>query len=102
MCTLLTRPAEPGDVVVHHFDEDKSDGFKGIRAGTYWSAKGVEAQCVIVMMDARCATTRVRRADAREPGLVVVLDPDSPNAALASAIEALPQSFDVQGRASRF
>ena len=102
LCTLLSASSRAGhDVVVHHFDEDKSDGFKGIRAGTYWSAKGVEAQCVIVMMDARCARNAtyvaLTRASRR---LVVVLDPDSPNAALASAIEALPQSFDVQGRAS--
>lgn len=102
LCTLLSASSRDGhEVVVHHFDEDKSDGFKGIRAGTYWSAKGVEAQCVIVMTDARCARNAtyvaLTRASRR---LVVVLDPDSPNAALASAIEALPQSFDVQGRAS--
>ena len=99
LCTLLSTVSQAGfNVAVHHFDDDQTDGFDGVRAGTYWSAKGVESRCVIAMMDARSARNAtyvaLTRASRR---LVILLDPDAPNAAIASAIEAYPAAFDVRG-----
>ena len=99
VCTFVSEASRKGfEVAVHHFDKDEGDGFEGLRAGTYWSAKGVEAECVVVLLSERSARNAtyvaLTRASRR---LVLVLDPEAPNAAVVAAILKRPRNFRVSG-----
>lgn len=99
VCTFLSEASRKGhQVAVHHFDKDEGAGFQGLRAGTYWSAKGVEAECVVVLLSERSARNAtyvaLTRASRR---LVLVLDPETPNAAVVAAMLKRPRNFRVSG-----
>lgn len=85
---LLNAASRTGvRVSVHGIDEREAP----VHCGTFWSAKGIEADTVVVLLPGRCprnptyvALTRARKR------LVVVLDPASPHAAFCQAAAANP------------
>ena len=83
---------------VHGVDDDEAAGAGVLTCGTYWSAKGLEAPTVVVLLPAQCARNptyvALTRASQR---LVVVLDARAPHPLVARTVLQRPEDFDVRG-----
>ena len=98
--SLLNEVSRAGTPLhLHGVDSDEAPPAPGaLRCLSYWSAKGLEADTVVVLLPKSApanptyvALTRARRR------LVVVLDPREPHAAACQAILEEPEHVDVRG-----
>lgn len=79
-------------VHVHGVDGDEMGGSEvDVNVGTYWSAKGLQARVVVVLLASETARSATYVALTRSfRRLVLVLDPRYPHAAVCAAAAALP------------
>ena len=88
---LNTHSRRGGRVAVHGLDDVEAGGAAGaLQCGTYWSAKGLEARTVVVLLPGAAARnpTYVALTRATER-LVLVLDPRDPHPAVCAAVRAV-------------
>jgi len=82
-------------VHVHGVDAREVDG-EQVRCATFWSAKGVQASTVVVLLPGSAARNPTYVALTRATHrLVVVLDPKDPHAAFCEYVASHPSHFHV-------
>lgn len=80
-------------VSVHGVDDEPAR----IHCGTFWSAKGVQAKTVVVLLPSCSSRNPTYVAMTRSfERLIVVLDPKEPHAAFCQAAVSRPESVDVR------
>lgn len=100
--TLLNRISRAGHAVrVHGIDEEDAADER-LECGTFWSAKGLQRETVVVLLPGRAARnpTYVALTRALER-LVLVLDPKDPHPLVCKAIVAEPQHYSILDRHTR-
>lgn len=97
---LLNALSRAGHAVhVHGVDNEREDA--RVRCATYWSAKGLQHDTVVVLLPERAARNPTYVALTRAyRRLVVVLDPREPHAGVCHAVRARPQHFALQDAAA--
>ena len=96
---LLNRFSRNGvDVRVHGVDTGESASDEHVRCATFWSAKGVQASTVVVLLPGSVARNPTYVALTRScQRLVVVLDPKEPHAAFCDCVVSHPSHFELVG-----
>lgn len=78
---------------------DAPSAATGIRCGTFWSAKGLEANTVVVLLPGAAPPNPTYVALTRSTHrLVVVLDPKNPHPLMSRIVVSEPERFCVTGR----
>lgn len=100
--TLLNRASRAGGSVSVHGVDEEEDSATRIECGTYWSAKGLQRDTVVVLLPGRAPRNAtyvaLTRATTR---LVVVLDPRDPHPLVSRAVVQAPQYFTVVDKYAR-
>lgn len=97
---LLNQASRAGHSIAVHGIDDAATRAR-VECGTFWSAKGLEAEAVVVLLPAQAARNpcyvALSRATRR---LVVVLDAREPHAAFCQAVLAHPDACAVRDDAT--
>lgn len=95
--TLLNDWSRGGvRVRVHGMHDPLDEEEEGVCCGTFWSAKGLTHEAVVVLLPDRAAPNPTYVALTRScRRLVVVLDPKAPHAAFCHAVHRHPEAVEI-------